>query len=268
MKVEKFNLWEKVPGMCEETPILTAYLPDEKKGDCAVVIFPGGGYACRAEHEGKGYAEFLAENGVSAFVADYRVFPHQFPLPLLDARRAVRFVRYNAEKFGIDKNKVAVMGSSAGGHLAAMTSTYYEPIDFEGLDDIDKEDFIPSAQILCYPVIKLLGVKEGHIWSGRNLLGSDLQVEMGEALSPDLVATEKTPQAFIWHTFADDCVPVYNSIDYARRLKSVGVDTELHIFPYGGHGLGLATGNYKDHKSVRQWSDLLINWFKLIDFIN
>ncbi len=266
MKIEKFNLWNETPGMCEEAPTVTAYIPENKKTDCAVVILPGGGYAMRAEHEGKGYAEFLADNGICAFVADYRVFPHQFPLPLLDARRAVRWVRYNSSKYGIDKSKVAIMGSSAGGHLAALTSSYYEPIDFEGIDDIDKEDFIPSAQILCYPVIKLLGVKVAHLGSGKNLLG-ERQVEMGEALSPDLIATEKAPKAFIWHTFEDDCVPVYNSIDYARRLKEVGVDTELHIFPYGGHGLGLAAGDYKDHKSVRQWSGLLLNWLKVIDFM-
>lgn len=267
MRIEFYDLWDEVPGMCEETPKLTAYLPDENKTGCAVVICPGGGYGMRAPHEGEGYAKFLVQYGISAFVVDYRVAPHQFPLPLLDARRAIRFVRYNAEKLGIDKNKVAIMGSSAGGHLAAMTSTYYEPIDFEGLDDIDKEDFIPSAQILCYPVIKLLGAGVSHLGSGRNLLGSDRQVEMGEALSPDLIATEKAPQAFIWHTFEDGAVNVLNSLDYARRLKAVNVPTELHIFPQGGHGLGLAPGDTDMHKSVQQWSDLLINWFKLIKFI-
>lgn len=266
MKVEKNNLWDKTPGMCEEIPQITAYIPDDTKRDMAVVILPGGGYGARAEHEGEGYAKFFAENGIKSFVVDYRVAPHRFPLPLLDARRAIRYVRYHADKYGIDKNKIAIMGSSAGGHLAALTSTYYEGIDFEGLDEIDKEDFIPNAQILCYPVIKLLGAKVTHIWSGRNLLGSDLQVEMGEALSPDLIATEKAPQAFIWHTFEDDVVPVQNSLDYASRLKAVGVETELHIFPHGGHGMGLASGDTEVDKNVRQWSDLLLNWFELIGF--
>ncbi len=266
MDIEKFNLWDNAPGLCEETPVITAYIPKNKKTDTAVVILAGGGYSMRSDHEGEGYARFLGSNGICAFVADYRVAPHRFPLPLLDARRAVRWVRFNAEKYGIDKNKVAIMGSSAGGHLAALTSTYYEPIDFEGIDDIDKEDFIPSAQILCYPVIKLLGAKVAHLGSGKNLL-AEKQVDLGEELSPDLIATEKAPRAFIWHTFEDGCVPVCNSLDYAKRLKDVGVFTELHIFPYGGHGIGLAKGDYKDHKSVRQWSDLLLNWFKVIDFM-
>lgn len=90
MKIIKTQLWDKTPGMCEEIPQLTAYIPENKRSDAAVVIMPGGGYAMRADHEGKGYAEFLADNGYTAFVCDYRVAPHRFPLPLLDSRRAVR----------------------------------------------------------------------------------------------------------------------------------------------------------------------------------
>ena len=132
----------------------------------AIVICPGGAYRLRVAHEGKNYAEFLTEHGYTSFVLDYRVAPHKFPLPLLDARRAIRFVRFYADKYGIDKNKIAIMGSSAGRHLAAMTATYYEPIEFENIDEIDKEDFIPNAQILCYPVIKLLGKGKAHKKTG------------------------------------------------------------------------------------------------------
>ncbi len=266
MITEENNLWESTPGLCKEIPKITAYIPENKAYEGAVVILPGGGYAMRAPHEGEGYAKFLAENGMCAFVVDYRVAPHRFPLPLLDARRGVRYVRHFADKYGIDKNKVAIMGSSAGGHLAALTSTYYEGIEFEGMDEIDKEDFIPNAQILCYPVIKLLGAKVAHLGSGQNLLGSELQVKMCEELSPDLIATEKTPQAFIWHTFEDGAVPVYNSLDYARRLKDMGVDVEMHLFPRGGHGMGLAPGDTPIHKNVQQWGGLLLNWLKLIEF--
>ncbi len=266
MEVTKFNLWDNTPGMCEEIPTITYYKPENKTSDWTVVIFPGGGYCARAEHEGKGYAEFLANNGVNAFVVDYRVSPHRFPLPLLDARRGVRYVRYCAEKFGVNKDKVAVMGSSAGGHLAAMTSTYYEPIDFENSDDIDKEAFIPNAQILCYPVIKLLGVGKAHMGSGANLLGEN-HATMGEMLSPDLIATEKTPKAFIWHTFEDSGVPVVNSLDYVKKLREVNVDVEMHIFPHGHHGLGLCLDeNCKEafYLHVKQWGSLLLNWLKYI----
>lgn len=267
MKTEAYDLWENTPGLCEEVPRITAYFPENKKADCAIAILPGGGYGMRAEHEGAGYAEFFAENGILAFVIDYRVAPHKFPLPLLDARRGMRFIRHNAKKFGIDPKKVAIMGSSAGGHLAALISTYYEPIDFEGQDEIDKEDYLPSAQILCYPVIKLLGAGITHFGSGKNLLGAEEHALKGEMFSPDLIATQKAPQAFIWHTFEDGSVNVINSLDYAKRLKLCGVPTEMHIFPFGGHGMGLAKGSDEINKSVSQWSALLLSWLELIKFI-
>lgn len=262
MKTEKFYLWDKTPGMCEETPYVTAYIPDDKKSDGAVVIYPGGGYGMRAEHEGKGYAEFLANNGITAFVCEYRVYPHRFPLPLLDARRAVRCVRHNAEKYGLNKNSIFVMGSSAGGHLAALTSTYVQPIDFENTDEIDNEDFRPNGQILCYPVIKLLGKGIGHLGSGKNLLG-DTQAEMGEELSPNLIADENTPQAFIWHTFDDSGVNVINSLEYAKRLREKNVNVEMHLYPNGPHGLGLAP----EYPHVADWSLRLLEWFKYIGIL-
>ncbi len=270
---QKFNLWENTPGMCEEVPTITYYEPINKKSDAAIVIFPGGGYGHRAGHEGKDYAEFYAENGISAFVVDYRVAPHRFPLPLLDARRAVRYVRFYAEKFGIDKNKIAVMGSSAGGHLAAMVSTYYNEIDFEGVDEIDFEDFVPNKQILCYPVIRLLGKEFSHLGSGRNLL-AEQHACLGEDLSPDLIASEYTPDAFMWHTFNDNVVNVKNTLKYAEKLKSVGASAEVHIFPEGNHGLGLCKNHIhcegRDPKMlnhVMQWTGLILNWLKYIGYL-
>lgn len=259
MKLEGQALWKETPGMCEEIPQITEYIPKNKKSDIAIVIFPGGAYHDRAEHEGKAYAEFLRENGYVSFVIDYRVYPHAFPLPLLDARRAIRTVRYNAEKYGIDKNKIAVMGSSAGGHLAALISTYYEPIEFEGVDEIDKENCIPNFQILCYPVISLFGQNLTHFDSSKNLLGEKV-LELCEELSPNLIATPKTPPAFIWHTFSDDLVNVKNSLLYAKKLKDVGVKTELHIFPDGVHGLGLAIGKNKIENYMSKWKYLLLDW--------
>ncbi len=266
MQIIKKNLWDNTPGMCEETPTLTAYIPNNKTKKGAIVIMPGGGYAVRAAYEGEDYAEFLAKNGYAAFVCGYRVSPHTFPLPLLDARRAIRMVRFEAEKYGIDKNKIAIMGSSAGGHLSALTSTYMKAIDFEGIDEIDKEDFLPNAQILCYPVIKLLGKAKAHLGSGKNLL-EEKHAEMGEELSPNLIATEKTPKAFIWHTFSDDCVHVSNSLDYANALKDKNVPVELHIYPDGPHGMGLADkDDSKISKHVSQWANSLLKWLEYIEF--
>lgn len=252
------KLWENTPGLCETIPTLDIYVPERKTCDIAVVILPGGGYAGLAEHEGEGYAEFLSAHGITAAVCNYRVAPHQFPLPLLDARRAVRYVRHISNQLGIDKNKVYVMGSSAGGHLAALTATYVAPIDFEGADEIDCQDFRPNGQILCYPVIALLGSGLAHLDSGFNLLGQR-QAEMGEELSPHLIADKTAPRAFIWHTFADETVSVNNSLLYAKRLRDVGVSTELHIYPYGRHGLGLAA----DTPHTCDWSRELLHWLCL-----
>lgn len=263
MKTETFNLWENTPGKCEETPVIEVYIPEEKKSNGAVVIMPGGGYSMRASHEGDGYAKYLNSLGITAFVCQYRVSPHRFPLPLADSRRAMRFVRYNAEKYGLDKNKIFIMGSSAGGHLAAMTSTYKKPIDFENTDEIDKEEFLPNGQILCYPVIKLSGDGIGHIGSGKNLLGEDY-ADLQQSLSLDLIADEETPRAFIWHTFEDNCVNVINSLDYAKRLRNVKCEVEMHIYPNGPHGLGLA----ENLPHVAEWAVSLKKWFEYIGFMN
>lgn len=271
--VETINLWENTPGMCDEIPVMEYYKPENIKSDAAVIIFPGGGYALRAEHEGRGYAEFLNKYGISAFVVQYRVSPHRFPLELLDARRSVRYVRFFADKFGIDKNKICVMGSSAGGHLAALLSTYFQPIDFENLDEIDEEGYLPDKQILCYPVINLGNKNVGHIPSGVNLLGEIYPYEW-EQCSPHIIAGEKTPDAFIWHTFEDGCVNVINSLEYAKKLKELDKRVEMHIFPDGPHGLGLAPNNPEEdvnanfvRKHISQWGNLLINWLKYINYL-
>lgn len=110
--MDTYLLWnEKAPGADTEVPILEAYIPAERKSRAAFLILPGGAYAGRAPHEGVGYAEFLNAFGISAFVVGYRVSPATFPDPLLDARRAMRYLRANAEKFDIDKDKIAVIGS-------------------------------------------------------------------------------------------------------------------------------------------------------------
>lgn len=235
-------------------PEITPYIPENKKTDGAVVIFAGGGYQHRAPHEGKGYAEFLCSKGICAFDVAYRVAPNNFPAPLFDARYAVKWVRENAAKYGIDKNKIAVMGSSAGGHLAAMVSTYTKPIGAEEVDNI--EDYLPNAQILCYPVIvNSVDNDYSHKGSYQNLLG-EVTLQSARNVDPVLNVDNTTPQSFIWHTAEDTCVDMQNSLDYASRLHKEKIPVELHIFPEGHHGLGLAA----DRPHVAQWSGLLINW--------
>lgn len=247
----EYTLWQE-----KDSTKIEWYEPAEKKSDGAVIVFPGGGYACLCDYEGKDYAEYLNTLGITAFVVYYHLTPDHFPLPLLDARRAVRFVRANAEKFGIAKDKIAVMGSSAGGHLSALVSTYMDGIDGEGVDVVDKEDYLPNGQILCYPVISS-DEKIYHQGSYMNLLG-DLY-EQKKKFDPALIASEKTPKAFIWHTAEDQSVPVENSYRYATALTRKGVQNELHVFPFGAHGRALSL----DDPHTAQWKGLLENWFKL-----
>lgn len=258
MITETIQLWEETT----ETR-MTVYIPEDKTSDCAILIFPGGGYNHLAQHEGKGYAEFFAAHGIFSAVLEYRVSPHLFPAPLQDAQRALQILRYHAEKYGINKNKIAVMGSSAGAHLAALLSTYRQFVAEVG-DEISKEDILPNAQILCYGVLTLVG-DYAHKRSGLCLLG-DRKDELGASLSPVLIADEKTPQAFLWHTWADGSVPVENSLEYAKRLRAKGVPTELHIFPDGKHGLGLCSGEDKMRQYNAKWATLLLEWLRFIDF--
>lgn len=251
------NLWDT-----ENSTQIYFYEAHEKRSDGAIVIFPGGAYAGLAEHEGRGYAEFLQTIGINSFVVEYRVCPNYFPLPLLDARRAIRYVRYNAEKYGISPDKIAVMGSSAGGHLTAMVSTYTEAVEGEDVDEIDKVDFLPNAQILCYPVVCNPKSGVSHEGSYRNLLGERYD-ELMEKVDPTLNANEKTPAAFIWHTSLDEAANAINSYRYAAALREHNVPVEMHIFPEGRHGLGVAP----DFPHVAQWTVLLKNWLSYIGWL-
>lgn len=267
--MESFALWTgEVPGKTHrETPMIHYYPAASKKGRGTVVIFPGGGYANRAPHEGEGYAEFLNEFGLDAFVVDYRVTQRQepgvYPDPVLDARRAVRFVRANAERFDIDPSKIAVMGSSAGGHLAAAVSTYRGMIEGEGADELDLVDYLPNAQILCYPVTSI----KSHRGSYVNLLGEGAEA-LADAFDPIRRADAKTPPAFIWHTAEDASVNVIGSYKYAEKLKSMEIPVEMHIFPYGRHGLG--TGRVESRglvSHITSWTWLLGRWLALYGYL-
>lgn len=235
-------------------PSITEY-PAKSKG--AVIIFAGGGYGFKAEHEGDGYGKWLQSIGITSFVVDYRVAPYKHPAQISDAMRAVRYVRHNADKYGIDKNKIAVMGSSAGGHLAGSVSVHYDKKIYEPTDEIDKESCRPDATILCYPVIDMFEYR--HDGSRQNLIGERALHADKELMSLYKHVTASTPQAFIWHTSTDQAVPVENSLLYADALSKVQVPFEMHIYPLGPHGQGRA----ENIPHVAQWTKSLENWLAL-----
>lgn len=237
------------------------YPAESRRSRAAVIIFSGGGYNHRAYHEAEPYALMLNDIGIDAFVLDYRVNPELFPAALIDARRAVAYLRQNQGKYDLDPQKIAVMGSSAGGHLAALVSTYKDKVDG---DDTDISLCIPNAQILCYPVTDI----SSHRGSYEMLLGD--KINLHESVTPTLLADESTPIAFIWHTSTDDLVDVKGSYRYAARLSELGIICEMHIYPIGIHGLGLATGDKKRDpvEYVQRWPEELERWFKLIGWVS
>ena len=257
--MQTFTIWNKVPGECYETPIVTYYPAKNKTSDGAFVIFPGGGFALRADHEGAGYAEFLNNYGIDCFVVDYRIAPHKFPLTLLDARRAVQWVRSNAAKFNISPDKIIVMGSSAGGQVCTWLSTDVDiNYDFER-DEVDDFDFVPNYQVLAYPTIVL---SDERYMSKVQTDARDL-IFIGDwdfkKYDPMLHPVSNMPGTFLWHTSEDPAVFVSGSMLYGKLLAQNNVPFEMHIFPFGNHGLGLAEAN----PHVSQWGGLLVNWLKV-----
>jgi len=244
-----------------EVPQYFAYpAPKDKNTGQAVVIFPGGGYGILAmNHEGHDYAKWLNERGITGVVVKYRVgnpdLGYQFPVPFLDARRAIRTVRAHAAEWGVDPKKVGVMGSSAGGHLASLCTTRFaDTFPEEGKDEIDKLSARPDFSILVYPVISMGEVAHGG--SRTNLLGKSPTPEAIEKYSTEKQVGKDTPPVFLLTTF-DDMVDCRNSLYFAAACKAHGVPVSLHMFEKGGHGYGLAG---KGELAV--WPSLLDAWLK------
>lgn len=262
----EYKLWENGTALYNheygqpETTVVSYLCDNGKSNNGCVIICPGGGYHHRAYHEGEPIAHLLNKAGISAFVLNYRVAPYKHPAPLYDAQRAIRFVRYNAEKFNIDPNKIGILGFSAGGHLTSTACTLYDYGKQDG-DEIDKVSCRPDVGILCYAVISFLNYM--HTGSRNNLIGQEENVALDNLLSGEMNVRSDCPPMFLWHTFADASVPVENTINMSLALCKKKIPHEMHIFPTGGHGMGLA--HDKDAHAA-QWSELMINWLKLNNF--
>lgn len=249
-----------------QKPDIAVFLPSKKNSTGeAVVICPGGGYGILAyDWEGSDIARWLNSEGIAAFVLKYRlpgaksnIIPHKSPL--MDAQRAMRLVRFHADKWNIDPGKVGVMGFSAGGHLASTLSTHFDSGDPTNDDPVERESCRPDFSILVYPVISF--TKEyTHAGSRENLLGKYADPQLAEHFSNELQVSEETPPAILIHSGDDDAVPVENSMVYYHALQKSGINSELHIYPYGGHGYSLAIG--RGHLST--WPDRVAEWIKYI----
>ena len=244
----------------EDVPTLTVYLaPEDKATGTAVVIFPGGGYGHLAmDHEGHQVAAWLNELGVSAFIVKYRHAPgYQHPTPLRDAQRAIRTVRSRAGEWGIDAERIGVLGFSAGGHLAATAGTQFEwedPLEEEKWSEISAR---PDFLVLAYPVISM-SEPYMHRGSRNNLLGKDASEQEAVAMSHEKNVTSDTPPTFLFHTTSDAAVPPENSIYLYVALKEAGVPVEMHIYEEGRHGVGLA----QDNPALASWPGMCEAWMR------
>ncbi len=222
-------------------PTLSVYRPaPETDTKAAVVICPGGAYQILAiEHEGTEVAAWLNSIGVTGIILKYRVPARKdqprYLAPLQDAQRAMRLVRFKAAEWKIDPKRIGILGFSAGGHLAAATSTNFDRPQYEPIDQVDTVSCRPDFAVLVYPAY----------------------LAEGAGLAPEIRVTPQTPPVFFAHA-ADDRIGPENSIRMFLALKEAGVPSELHVFASGGHGFGLRPS---EHTSAT-WPRLCEAWMR------
>ncbi|TDH23481.1 alpha/beta hydrolase [Segetibacter sp. 3557_3] len=237
-------------------PTLEIYQPEkEKASGAAVIICPGGGYSVVVyQGEGIGTAKEFAKSGVTAFVLKYRL-PDDSTMvdksigPLQDVQQAIKLVREKAGQWGIDVNKVGIVGFSAGGHLASTGATHFTKSYIENSNGTNLR---PDFQVLVYPVISMQDSLT-HKDSRRKLLGNQPSGEMVTLFSNELQVARNSPPAYLTHAADDKVVDVDNSIAYFEKLRRLGVDVEMHIYPKGGHGFIFRQ---------KGWMEPLIQWMK------
>jgi acetyl esterase/lipase len=258
------RLWDgAAPGALgtedADIPILTYYPPRASGSRTAVIVAPGGGYGTLAmNHEGRQVANWLNAQGVAAFVLRYRLGPrYHHPVPLGDAKRAVRLVRARAGEFGINADRIGFMGFSAGGHLASAAGTRFDAGTATADDSIDRASSRPDFVVLAYPVI-VATPPFAHQGSFRNLLGENADAAELDEVASHRHVTKATPPTFLFHTNADTGVPPENSIEFYLALRKAGVPAEMHIFERGAHGVGLGMTD----AALAAWPELLSAWLR------
>jgi acetyl esterase/lipase len=257
-------LWRVAREIPHLVPFLIPSGPDQPP-KAAIIVAPGGGYMGRAAHEGAPVARWLNSLGVNAFVLHYRHAPFRHPIPFLDAQRAIRLVRSRALEFGIDPNRIGMLGFSAGGHLTSTIGTLQKRVWFPQdyiPDAIDAVDDTLQLMILCYPVISMQNMT--HIGSRYNLLGKVPDPTLLNLLSTEAHITPKTPPTFLWTTKTDASVTYQHSEWFANGLHREGIDHRFHLFDHGRHGLGLA----EDDPVVGQWTKFCAEWLQKHQFRN
>ena len=248
-------------------PLLEVFRPARPNG-ASLLVMPGGGYIrVVVDKEGYELARLLTQQGVTVFVLRYRLpgegWAQRGDVPLQDAQRAMRLIRQGAAGFGIDPERIGVMGFSAGGHLAASLATRHAASVHPARDAADRLSARPAYAALVYPVIDLAG-SAAHAGSRDTLLGADAAPEQRAAYSAQNAVSAQTPPTWLVHAADDAAVPVENSLMMLAALRAAKVPAELHVFQEGAHGFGLrmAAG-----RPVAAWPDLFLAWARRGGFI-
>lgn len=244
-----------------QTPQLEIFRPKHSNGT-AVLICPGGGYRYLAyDHEGIVIAQRLIEEGITAFVLRYRLpdegHANQSWVPLQDAQRALRTIRFHADAWGLDSTRIGVMGFSAGGHLASTLGTQYDAVCYDAIDAIDTTSARPDFMVLIYPVISMDSAVT-HLGSRTHLLGEEPAFSAIKQFSNALHVDEHTPPTFIALASDDGSVIAQNSLEFITELLKAKVAVEFHSFETGGHGFGIRRAS----GPTRAWPDLLLAWMQ------
>lgn len=263
-EIEKWDSSRNIAVSLVQTPDIAIYLPTRATATGqAVIICPGGGYRYLSYSlEGTGPAYWLASKGIAAIILKSRLPSTQSNVtahlsPLMDAKRAVRIVRANASKWGIQKDRIGIMGFSAGGHLAATLATHFDEGNLQSGDSVEQQSSRPDFAILVYPVISM-SKRIMHTGSRDRLIGEHPDSSLSILYSNELQVTKSTPPVFLVHAMDDKTVPVENSLLFFQALKDNAVSGELHVFPKGGHGFGLGLGKGQ----AEQWPGLCIEWLR------
>ncbi|MBQ7638866.1 MAG: alpha/beta hydrolase [Clostridia bacterium] len=275
MRCERIRLKDEFEflGKNGADPVLDVYLPfnmpemrrENQKRPCMIVC-PGGGYAFCSQREAEPIALHFLPEGYNVFVLWYSVAPHRFPTQLTEVAAVMELIYKNNEIWNCDTEKIAIIGFSAGGHLAAHYSTVFNCSEVRALFPESKS---VNASVLCYPVISA-DPEKGHMGSFENLLGRDFKSEEErDFFSCDKQVGPCTPPAFLWHTAEDGAVPVVNSLCYAEALAKNKIPVEVHIYPFGNHGLSTSDLQTLDSeneytKQVSSWLPAVKKWLSLI----
>lgn len=230
----------------------------DRSNGTAMIVIPGGGYSSVVtDREGTQYARWLGSLGITTFVLKYRIKDYGHPAPLQDVARAIRLVRSRAADFGVRADRIGVIGSSAGGHLAACAGTLFDHADARTGAAIDSVSARPDFMILMYPVITFVS-PAAHAGSRVSLLGKAPARSLLDLLSVEKQVTANTPPTILFHSQDDAVVPVENSILFHQALTRAKVPADMHLFERGGHGFGMKRGL----GTASDWPSLAEAWLR------